>query len=242
MISAKDVQLLNGQIENIHTEKTKAETKQEMLKKQLTEELESYKTQFGVDLQGKSISETKALIEAEVKKVTTEVEKEYNLKVKVVDAINRNDFDEAYRLLGIQVESEEPVKEQVKVEEEVKEEEETSLLEEALQGTSAESEAEEEEEMVMTMGAVEEPVKDTAEEESSEGMAMFMDALEEASKESPKVQHTKLKESEKNMSSMADVFGAMKVEDEKENSAFEGISDMSFGFGEALKGTKFGEE
>lgn len=241
MISAKDVQLLNGQIENIHTEKTKAETKQEMLKKQLTEELESYKTQFGVDLQGKSISETKALIEAEVKKVTTEVEKEYNLKVKVVDAINRNDFDEAYRLLGIQVESEEPVKEQVKVEEEVKEEEETSLLEEALQGTSAESEAEEEEEMVMTMGAVEEPVKDTA-EESSEGMAMFMDALEEASKESPKAQHTKLKESEKNMSSMADVFGAMKVEDEKENSAFEGISDMSFGFGEALKGTKFGEE
>lgn len=242
MISAKDVQLLNGQIENIHTEKTKAETKQEMLKKQLTEELESYKTQFGVDLQGKSISETKALIEAEVKKVTTEVEKEYNLKVKVVDAINRNDFDEAYRLLGIQVESEEPVKEQVKVEEEVKEEEETSLLEEALQGTSAESEAGEEEEMVMTKGAVEEPVKDTAEEESPEGMTMFMDALEEASKESPKVQHTKLKESEKNMSSMADVFGAMKVEDEKENSALEGISDMSFGFGEALKGTKFGEE
>lgn len=242
MISAKDVQLLNGQIENIHTEKTKAETKQEMLKKQLTEELESYKTQFGVDLQGKSISETKALIEAEVKKVTTEVEKEYNLKVKVVDAINRNDFDEAYHLLGIQVESEEPVKEQVKVEEEVKEEEETSLLEEALQGTSTESEVEKEEEMVMTMGAVEEPVKDTAEEESSEGMAMFMDALEEASKETTKVQHTKLKESEKNMSSMADVFGAMKVEDEKENSALEGISDMSFGFGEALKGTKFGEE
>ena len=243
MISAKDVQLLNGQIENIHTEKTKAETKQEMLKKQLTEELESYKIQFGVDLQGKSISETKALIEAEVKKVTTEVEKEYNLKVKVVDAINRNDFDEAYRLLGIQVESEEPVKEQVKVEEEVKEGEETSLLEEALQGTSAESEAEEEEEMVMTMGAVEEPVKDVAEEkEGTEGMAMFMGALEEASKEITKVQHTKLKESEKNMSSMADVFGAMKVEDEKENSAFEGISDMSFGFGEALKGTKFGEE
>lgn len=225
MISAKDVQVLNTQIENIHTEKTKIETRQEMLKKQLSEELKSYKTQFGVDLEGRDIAQTKSLIEAETKKVTTEVEREYNLKVKVVDAINKGDYDTAYELLGIEVESAEVVEDEVlesessegKVEEPIVEASEEdnidTLLSEAL--------GEEEEESVIP----------TVEEE---------EIVEEPKvKEVPPVKETPKKETKK--ASIADVFGSMEMEDEEEDSLF-GIDDNSFGFGEALKGTKFGVE
>ena len=216
MISAKDVQVLNTQIEKIHTEKTRIETRQEMLKNQLSEELNAYKAQFGVNLEGKDIAQTKSLIEAETKKVTTEVEKEYNLKVKVVEAINRGDFDTAYELLGIEVDKEATVEEDITVEEptvEVNEGDDVdSLLSEALgEETVGEDSIEDD---------IEEDVTPTVEEE-------------------PIVEPVAKKEEKK--ASIADVFGSMEMEEDEEDSIF-GIEDTSFGFGEALKGTKFGTE
>lgn len=226
MISAKDVQVLNTQIENIHTEKTKIETRQEMLKKQLSEELKSYKTQFGVDLEGRDIAQTKSLIEAETKKVTTEVEKEYNLKVKVVDAINKGDYDTAYELLGIEVESAEVV-------------EDVNADSEALESEALESEVEE----PIVEDDVDTLLSEALGEEDEESVIPTVEEeeiVEEPKvKEVPPVKETPKKETKK--ASIADVFGSMKMEDEEEDSLF-GIDDNSFGFGEALKGTKFGVE
>lgn len=221
MISAKDVQVLNTQIEKIHTEKTKIETRQEMLKNQLSEELNAYKAQFGVNLEGKDIAQTKSLIEAETKKVTTEVEKEYNLKVKVVEAINRGDFDTAYELLGIEVAKEVTVEEDTTVEEptiEINEGNDVdSLLSEALGEETVEEDIIEDD---IEEDGIEEDVIPTVEEE-------------------PIVEPVAKKEEKK--ASIADVFGSMEMEEDEEDSIF-GIDDTSFGFGEALKGTKFGTE
>ena len=225
MISAKDVQVLNTQIEKIHTEKTKIETRQEMLKNQLSEELNAYKAQFGVNLEGKDIAQTKSLIEAETKKVTTEVEKEYNLKVKVVEAINRGDFDTAYELLGIEVVKEVTVEEDTTVEEptvEVNEGDDVdSLLSEALGEDAVEEDSIEDD---IEEDDIEEDVTPTVEEE----LIVEQTVKPVAKKEEKKA-------------SIADVFGSMEMEEDEEDSIF-GIDDTSFGFGEALKGTKFGTE
>lgn len=229
MISAKEVQVLNSQIESIHTEKTKAETKQEMLKKQLSEEIQSYKTQFGVNLEGKTVAETMKLIEAEVKKVTSEVEKEYNLKVKVVEAINRGDFEEAYDLLGIKSEA---VEDGTDVEVE-------DVLEEALGEAEVGSEDDEDTAVVSEsfLEAVEQAAKEKAEEEVEEMDMIVEDDDTEITMEEPKKPKSSAKK--ENMSSIADVFGAMEVDDDETNPILGDIDDTSFGFGESLKGTKY---
>ena len=116
MVNAKDVQSLNSRIETINTNRTKAKTQQEMLQQRLEEELDNYKSQFGVDLKKGSLAQTKVLINAEVKKVVDEVQKEYELKEKVVSAIESGDYEEAYKLLGIKQEVEELVEEPIEVE------------------------------------------------------------------------------------------------------------------------------
>ena len=116
MVNAKDVQSLNSRIETINTNRTKAKTQQEMLQQRLEEELYNYKSQFGVDLKKGSLAQTKVLINAEVKKVVDEVQKEYELKEKVVSAIESGDYEEAYKLLGIKQEVEELVEEPTEVE------------------------------------------------------------------------------------------------------------------------------
>lgn len=220
MISAKEVQVLNNQIEKIHTEKTKIETRQEMLKKQLSEELEAYKVQFGVNLEGKDVAQTKSLIEAETKKVTTEVEKEYNLKVKVVDAINKGDFDTAYELLGIEVEN-------AQVQEEIEPTRVNEVVEEVDEET-VEDMLSEEESMDSFLNEV------LGEEDSQEDW----ETEEEVSIPTPTEKKVVEKKEENKKASIADVFGSMEMEDEDESDF--GLDDTSFGFGEALKGTKFG--
>ena len=116
MVNAKDVQSLNSRIETINTNRTKAKTQQEMLQQRLEEELYNYKSQFGVDLKKGSLAQTRVLINAEVKKVVDEVQKEYELKEKVVSAIESGDYEEAYKLLGIKQEVEELVEEPTEVE------------------------------------------------------------------------------------------------------------------------------
>lgn len=117
-VTVKDVQKLNKRIEEINTERTRVETRTQMLRDQVWKDIEAYEKQFGVSLKAKNFSEVKKLVAQEAKKVADAVEEEYRLKEKVVGCIESGDIDEANRLLGIVVESEETDSEEDLVEEE----------------------------------------------------------------------------------------------------------------------------
>lgn len=116
-VTVKDVQRLNKRIEDINTERTRVETRTQMLKDQILKDIKEYKKQFGVDLSASSFSEIKRLVAEESKAVSEDVEKEYKLKEQVVECIESGDIDGANRLLGVVVDEPEPEG----VEEEVKE-------------------------------------------------------------------------------------------------------------------------
>lgn len=117
-VTVKDVQKLNKRIEEINTERTRVETRTQMLRDQVWKDIEAYEKQFGVSLKAKNFSEVKKLVAQEAKKVADAVEEEYRLKEKVVGCIESGDIDEANRLLGIVVESEETGSEEDLAEEE----------------------------------------------------------------------------------------------------------------------------
>lgn len=117
-VTVKDVQKLNKRIEEINTERTRVETRTQMLRDQVWKDIEAYEKQFGISLKAKNFSEVKKLVAQEAKKVADAVEEEYRLKEKVVGCIESGDIDEANRLLGIVVESEETDSEEDLVEEE----------------------------------------------------------------------------------------------------------------------------
>lgn len=209
MVNAKDVQSLNSRIETINTNRTKAKTQQEMLQQRLEEELDNYKSQFGVDLKKGSLAQTKVLINAEVKKVVNEVQKEYELKEKVVSAIESGDYEEAYNLLGIKQEVEELVEEPI---EEVSEE-----------PTEVEVKPE-----------VENPVISDFDMESLDldDVDEPMDLDMEEDIDLPK---SKKKEVPEGTSNVEDAFSGMEVEDDD----LPGIDDSDFGFKDELMGSKF---
>lgn len=105
-VSVKEVQSLNKRIEKINTERTRVETRTEMLKNQLLADINAYKEQFGVDLYDKNFNKLRELVKAESEKVMNEVSKEYELKEKVVSLIEEGDIEEANKLLNIGVEVE----------------------------------------------------------------------------------------------------------------------------------------
>lgn len=122
-ISVNEVERLNEKIEGLNTTRTKTETRKEMLTQSLEKELKEYADLYGVNLQGNKFSQTYRNIQEEAKKVSEQIKEEYELKLKVVSAIESGDIDEANKLLGIEDKSEE--------------------VEEELQGTSEESESDE---------------------------------------------------------------------------------------------------
>lgn len=105
-VSVKEVQSLNKRIEKINTERTRVETRTEMLKNQLLADINAYKEQFGVDLYDKDFNKLRELVKAESEKVMNEVSKEYELKEKVVSLIEEGSIEEANKLLNIGVEVE----------------------------------------------------------------------------------------------------------------------------------------
>lgn len=107
-VTVKDVQRLNKRIEDINTERTRVETRTQMLKDQILKDIKEYKKQFGVDLSASSFSEIKRLVAEESKAVSEAVEKEYRLKEQVVECIESGDIDGANRLLGVVVDESEP--------------------------------------------------------------------------------------------------------------------------------------
>ena len=117
-VSVKKVQELNKRIEKINTERTRVETRTQMLKEQILSDIKAYEEQFGVSLSADTFGKIQKLVAAEAKKVAEEVSKEYELKEKVVSAIEKGDIEEANQLLGIVTEVEEEENEEDVVTEE----------------------------------------------------------------------------------------------------------------------------
>lgn len=250
MVSVKELEKLNKRIENINKEYTKKKTQQDMLKERLSKEIAAYKKEYNVSLEGKSIAETKKKIIAEHKKLVSEVESEYSLKLQVVQAIEEGDYDEAAKLLGIEPEVEEVEEDEEPVEEEVEDEEATATEdievdedddEEIDFGIDEDDEEEEEE----SFGSDEAEVEDDGfnmevEDEDSEveevSAADFMKAAgikkPEPDKKSTEVKGSAPKDAFADMPDVEeDIFGDMEVEDDDD--------EVDFGFGDMLSGTKF---
>ena len=208
-VSVKDVQSLNKRIEKINTEKTRVETRSQMLKDQILTDIKAYKDKFGVDLYANSFAEIKKLISAEAKKVASEVSEEYELKEKVVGCIERGDIDEANKLLGITEESPEEQEEQV-------EEEETY---ESLNTDDIEEEEDTKKEEDFKLNTVEGSME-SASYNSNEDLVMEDDSTEDLDDEKEET--------------VGDFD--MSVDDDEDE---DDDDDDPFGFGEMLSGGKF---
>lgn len=154
------VEQLNDRIEKLNTDRTKTETRKEVLMQNLDKLLDSYAKDYGIDLRGQKFSETYKKIQAEAQEVSADIQKEYSLKERVVSAIESGDIDEANELLGIPQEEDEESEEEV-VNEEVEEE---GVKEESEEIEEPEEEEEdfgipEEETIPSGMSPVEEAVK-----------------------------------------------------------------------------------
>lgn len=101
-MNANEIKVLNDKIERIQVQRTKAETKREVLMSRLESEISKYEKEYGVSLKGDTLKDTIKAISVEQKKVTKGIEEEYNLKSKVVSAIESGNIKEANTLLGIE--------------------------------------------------------------------------------------------------------------------------------------------
>lgn len=112
----KKVKELNARIEEIRDQRTRAETRKETLLGQLKGQIKEYEKLYGIKLSGEGYSGVEKAISGEMDRVSKEIQKEYDLKVSVVEAIDSGNIDEAFRLLGMEnpnKASEEDVKEEV---------------------------------------------------------------------------------------------------------------------------------
>ena len=101
-MNTNEIKVLNDKIERIQVQRTKAETKREVLMSRLESEISKYEKEYGVSLKGDTLKDTIKAISVEQKKVSKGIEEEYNLKSKVVSAIESGNIEEANTLLGIE--------------------------------------------------------------------------------------------------------------------------------------------
>lgn len=101
-MNANEIKVLNDKIEKIQVQRTKAETKREVLMSRLESEISKYEKEYGVSLKGDTLKDTIKAISVEQKKVSKGIEEEYNLKSKVVSAVESGNIEEANNLLGIE--------------------------------------------------------------------------------------------------------------------------------------------
>lgn len=99
-VSVSDIKALNEKIEVINKKADRAKSQSEVFLSKLNKELAEYEKKYGVKLSGDTLDETMKLIEQESKKVSERIQAEYELKVKVVTAIDRGNIAEADKLLG----------------------------------------------------------------------------------------------------------------------------------------------
>lgn len=101
-VSVDVVKKLNAKIDSLNTKRTKTAAQIEVLQDRLKKEIQRYKSEFGVDLEGEDIRGTIMNILSEKEKVSKAIEEEYELKSKVVAAIENGDMATVNKLLGIE--------------------------------------------------------------------------------------------------------------------------------------------
>ena len=128
-------------------ERVVIESKRELLVETLNKQVAEYKKKTGVDLAGKSVKEIYSKATTEYNKLYEEINAEYETQRKVVDCIESGDIDEAKRLLGMDVDAESEVEEEIEsVEEAVEELEVGDDFELEVKGSEEDDEVSEEEE------------------------------------------------------------------------------------------------
>ena len=222
----QEVQMLNKKIENINIQRTKAEARVEMLKKQLTQGVAEYKKTYGVDLSDKSFPKLSGKVTAELSKVSGDIKAEYELKSKVVKAIEEGNYEEAYKLLGIEVESAEEVEEVIEVAQATQTEADEIDLDLGIEGEET-SEAQEEVDMSVE------------EDDGDFNFGVVLDEEEEEEVEET-VEAPKVEEETgiKGQGALEAVM-EMTVEDDDDDISIPSMEDDDFGFGDILNGTKF---
>lgn len=122
-LAVESVRKLNERIEALNLKKTKLDTQREMLENNFHELVAEYEKSFGVKLQGKDLASTVKKILSEKKKVEGRLLEEFELKEKVVEALESGNIERANGLLGIVTDGEdEPEEEPEEPEEEPVEE------------------------------------------------------------------------------------------------------------------------
>ncbi len=102
MLNVEKVQALNKSIEQINNKRTKESVRLDLLKRQLESDIAEYKAKYGKDLQGDSLKATRKNVTDELEAISSKLKAEYELKFKVVQAIEAGNFQEAYALLGVE--------------------------------------------------------------------------------------------------------------------------------------------
>lgn len=220
MVSAADVQALNKKIESIAVQRTKAEARADMLNKQLEDELRLYKEQFGVNLKGRNFSSTKMNVKQELQEVIKQVEKEYNLKVKVVECIESGNYEEAYSLLGLEDPNKESEPEAAETPKFVGKAVSSNVPKESSIGGFFGDEND-----GFDLGTIEEPMI----VEGDDAITTEEDAIIEE----PKVTKKSTVKGTSVESAMQDLVV------EGDDTQLPNLSDEDFGFGDMLKGSKF---
>lgn len=257
MVSVEKVQALNKAIERINAKRTQEEVRLGLLKKQLEEDLAKYKSQYGKDLQGSSLKAIRQNVNAELEAVSTKLQAEYDLKVKVVQAIETGDFQTAYNLLGVEDPNAEVEEEQVSVAMTPVSEDELQGLDDYSDDEEVEYEDEEgvyvednefdegeeyEEESVEYEESEEEDLEVT-DEELSAGASMFLNSVKSATQagqasvsnpnKATKVKGTSVEAAVKSVDNPL----VLPEDDEDEDAS--DLEDEDFGFGDIISGSRF---
>lgn len=234
-----DIEALNKTIKKLNSDKIKAEAQKEMHLKRLKELLANYNKQYGIDLNGKTMSLTKKSLERELESVTTEVSEEYELATKVITLINSGDIAGAKHLLGtndveedLECEVEEVLEEE-EVEEEVECEVEEILeevVEEDLEEEVLEEEVEEESEEDLEEEVFIKPRKAVIPKKTTTTTKKPVILLPDDDDEPIIMKEKKLAKESINKGGMNDIDFNLDDDD-----------DDLLGFATMLKGTKFGK-
>ena len=218
-MNVNQVEVLNKKIKANQQNRTKAETRREMLMSNLNSEIDKYESMYGVSLRGENLKETIKNISKEQKAIASALEEEYTLKSAVISAIEEGNIEKANELLGI---SEETDSEYV-LEEDVVEDE---VAEEVSEGAIVDDAGDED--FGMDFDEAEEE-DDEDEDDDGEGF----DDLDFGVDEEDAV------EDYSNLGSSVDEV--VKELDSEEDDEYEDLGDVDFddfGFGDMLSGSK----
>lgn len=97
----KEIEALNKKIDSLMVERTKAEAQKGLLQSNLEKSIKEYASEYGVDLSADSLEGISAKFNEEAKKVQQQVKEEYEMAKKLVECIDRKDYDGAWALLGV---------------------------------------------------------------------------------------------------------------------------------------------